>query len=153
MQRGTIRARESADASLREMLAHLNVIDAGIEGIGPSSGTDMSEATRDLLSRLELLAFLAARLKVPDVERVTEALEELVLASHMRRHRPGDDVSATMRHGVDVLMLLTHDAMRQIQGHPPAELRSATLALLERVAKVIRACDAIKPPAARAAGL
>ena len=153
MQRGTIRGRESADASLREMLAHLNVIDAGIDTIGPSAGPDMSDATRDLLSRLELLAFLAARLKVPDVARVTDALEELVLASHMRPHRQGDDVSATMRHGVDVLMLLTHDAMRQIHGHPPAELRSATLALLDRVEQVIRACDAIKPPAVRAAGL
>src|SRR5687768_2708566 len=41
MQRGTIRGRESADASLREMLAHLNVIDAGIDTIGPSAGPDM----------------------------------------------------------------------------------------------------------------
>ena len=61
MQKGNLGARESADASLREMLAHLNVIDAGIARIGETSGTEVTGAAGDVLSRLELIAFLAAR--------------------------------------------------------------------------------------------
>lgn len=152
MQRGFTRGRESADVSLREMLAHLNIIDAGIDAMTAHAGADMSDTTRDVLSRLELLAFLAARVHVPDVPRITDALEELVLASHagVRRH---DDVPATMRHGVDVLMLLTHDAMRRMHGYPAAELHAATHALLDRVARVVERRDAIRPAAVELAGL
>jgi ethanolamine ammonia-lyase large subunit len=152
MHRGTTRTHEHADASLREMLAHLNVIEAGIDDID-RAGSQMTVGVRDLLSRLELLAFLAARLQVADVARVTDALEELVLAARLRPARPGDDVAATMRHGVDVLMLMTYDAMRRMHGHPAAELRGATDALLDRVRRHVAPSDEIRPPAVEVAGL
>ena len=84
MQKGSLRASENADASLREMLAHLNVIDAGIARIGESNGTEVTGAARDLLSRLELIAFLAARVQVHEVHPVTDSLEELVLAAQLQ---------------------------------------------------------------------
>lgn len=151
MHRGSIRAREHAEASLREMLAHLNVVEAGIDEVA-GSGPHMTVAVRDLLSRLELLAFLAARLQVADVARITDALEELVLADRVHP-AGGNDIAATLRHGVDVLMLMTHDAMRRLHGHPPAQLRGATDALLERVQRHVQCCDDIRRPAVEVAGL
>jgi hypothetical protein len=153
MQNGNSRASHIAEASLREMLAHLNIIDAGIGRIAVVSSTELTTSARDLLSRLELLAFLAARVQVAEVPRITDALEELVLAAQLRPLRRNDDVSSTLRHGVDVLMLLTHDAMRRMQGYPAAELRGATDALLERVNRLISSCDAIDGSAAKLAGL
>jgi len=58
-----------------------------------------------------------------------------------------------LRHGVDVLLLLTHDAMRRMQGHPAAELRGAINALIDRVDRIISSGDAIERPALKAAGL
>jgi len=153
MQRGTTRTRENTEVSLREMVAHLNVIDAGIARIGESRGLEVSGGARDLLSRLELLAFLAARVRIDDLPRVTDALEELVLAAQLQPLRCADDVNATLRHGVDVLLLLTHDAMRRMQGHPAAELRGAINALIDRVDRIISSGDAIERPALKAAGL
>lgn len=153
MQKGNLGARESADASLREMLAHLNVIDAGIARIGESTGTEVTGAARDLLSRLELIAFLAARVHVNDIPRITDALEELVLAAQLQPLRCQDDVAGTLRHGVDVLMLLTHDAMRRMHGHPAADLRGAIDALIERVDRIISNRDVIERSAYKAAGL
>jgi hypothetical protein len=147
------------------MVAHLNVIDAGIAHIGlprrsaegantgESNGSMVTSAARDLLSRLELLAFLAARVRVDDVTRVTDALEELVLVSQLQPLDGVEEVSATIRHGVDVLLLLTHDAMRRMQGCPAAELRGAIDALIDRVDRVINNCDAIDPPASKVARL
>jgi hypothetical protein len=153
MQKGNLRARENADASLREMLAHLNVIDAGIARIGAFNGIEVTGAARDLLSRLELIAFLAARVQAHDVPPITDSLEELVLAAQLQPLRRDEDVSATLRHGVDVLMLLTHDAMRRMHGHPAAELQGAIDALLERVDRIISNRDAIDRPAYKVAGL
>lgn len=153
MQKGNLRARDNADASLREMLAHLNVIDAGIARIGESNGIEVTSAARDLLSRLELIAFLATRIQVHAVPPVTDSLEELVLAAQLQPLRRHDDVSATLRHGVDVLMLLTHDAMRRLHGHPAAELQGAIDALLERVDRIISNRDAINSSAYKVAGL
>ena len=153
MQKGNLRARDNADASLREMLAHLNVIDAGIARIGESNGIEVTSAARDLLSRLELIAFLAARVQVHKVPPVTDSLEELVLAAQLQPLRRHEDVNATLRHGVDVLMLLTHDAMRRMHGHPAAELQGAIDALLERVDRIISNRDAIDRPAYKVAGL
>jgi ethanolamine ammonia-lyase large subunit len=151
--RGNSGSRENAEATLREMVAHLNVIDAGIARIGNATGTEMSATARDLLSRLELLAFLAARVRIDDMPRVTDALEELVLAAQLQPLRAADDVSATLRHGVDVLLLLTHDAMRRMQGYPAAELRAAIDAVIERVDRLIGLRDAIERPALKVAGL
>jgi len=137
MQKGTLRSRDVAEVSLREMVAHLNIIEASIDSVGTSAGTDLSVKARDVLSRLELLAFSAARLHIAEVHRVTDALEELVLALDVGVRRSDEEVSATLRHGVDVLMLLTHDKMRRMQGFPAAELRPAADALIERVDRVI----------------
>ncbi len=153
MHRGDLRAREHAEASLREMVAHLNVIDAGIATIGESTGTDVSTAARDFLSRLELLAFLAARVRVPDVPRVTDGLEELVLAAQLQPRHHHEDVGDVLRQGVDVLLLLTHDAMRRLHGHPAADLRGAVDVLLERVDKLISTRDRNAVPAHKVAGL
>jgi len=153
MQKGITGAREHADVSLREMLAHLNVIDVGIAQIGTSNGTEVTGAGRDLLSRLEMLAFLAARVHVHDIPRVTEALEELVLAAQLQPLGCRDDVTATLRHGVDVLMLLTHDAMRRMHGHPAADLQDAINAIMDRVDRIISNRDAIGRSAYKAAGL
>jgi hypothetical protein len=156
MQKGILGARESADASLREMLAHLNVIDAGIARIGESrrnEGSEVTGAARDLLSRLELIAFLAARVHVHDIPRLTDALEELVLAAQLQPLPRHDDVAGALRHGVDVLMLLTHDAMRRMHGHPAAELQGAIEALFERVDRIISNRDAISRSAYKLAGL
>jgi ethanolamine ammonia-lyase large subunit len=152
-QRGDTRTRENAEATLREMVAHLNVIDAGIARIGEATGTEMTGAARDVLSRLELLAFLAARVRIDDMPRVTDALEELVLAAQLQPVRPAEDISATLRHGIDVLLLLTHDAMRRMQGYPAAELRAAIDAVIERVDRLIGCYDAIERPALKVAGL
>ena len=151
MHRGTLRGRDHADASLREMLAHLNVIDADIEEVG-RAGADMTPPVRDLLSRLELLAFLAARLQVAGIARVTDVLEELVLAARVRPHLEAE-IRAALRHGVDVLMLLTYDAMRRLHGHPAADLHGATDALLDRVRYLVRQCDEMSAPAVEVAGL
>jgi hypothetical protein len=157
MQRGNTRTRESAEATLREMVAHLNVIDAGIArigaNVGDSNGSMVTGAARDLLSRLELLAFLAARVRVDDATPVTDALEELVLASQLQPLHGAEEVSATLRHGVDVLLLLTHDAMRRMQGCPAAELRGAIDALIDRVDRLINTCDANNRPASKVARL
>jgi hypothetical protein len=136
LQRGT-RAGDIAEVTLREMVAHLNVIEASIDAVGSGAGDAMSVRARDLLHRLELLAFSAARLQIPDIPRVTDALEALVLAAQVRRPQAPEDVKAALRHGVDVLMLLTHDKMRRMQGHAAAELRPATSALLDRVDRLI----------------
>jgi hypothetical protein len=151
MQRGT-RTGDIAEVSLREMVAHLNVIDASIETVGRGGG-EVGPAARDFLSRLDTLAFTAARLHIADIPRVTDALEELVLAAHARRARQADEVVATLKHGVDVLMLLTHDKMRRMQGHPAAELRPATDALLERVGRLIGRRPPNAPPPLKVAGL
>ena len=152
MLRGT-RTGDIAEVSLREMVAHLNVIDASIEEVGRGDGGDAGPAARDLLSRLDTLAFSAARLHIAEIPRVTDALEELVLAAHARRPRQDDEIVATLRHGVDVLMLLTHDKMRRMQGHPAAELRPATEALIERVGRLIGRRPPNAPPALKVAGL
>jgi hypothetical protein len=152
MHRTTIRTRDIADVSLREMVAHLNVIEASIDAVGKGSGA-MDAKTRDVLSRLEQLAFCAARLHIADVPRVTDALEELVLALQIRRPKHEAEVSATMRHGVDVLLLLTHDKMRRMQGHPAAELRPAADALVQRVDRLIGDGALVVPPQLRLAGL
>ena len=62
-------------------------------------------------------------------------------------------MSATLRHGVDVLMLLTHDKMRRMQGIPAAELQPAADALLDRVDRLIGDRAMIAPPALKVAGL
>jgi hypothetical protein len=153
MQRATTRTGDIADASLREMVAHLNIIEASIDAVGKDGGPDKAMVARDVLSRLELLAFSAARLQIPEVPRVTDALEELVLALDIRRPRPDAEVSATLRHGVDVLMLLTHDKMRRMQGHPAAELRPAADALLDRVDRLIGDRTIFATSALKVAGL
>ena len=150
MQRGT-RTGDVAEVGLREMVVHLNVIDASIELVGNASGADVGPAARDFLGRLDTLAFAAARLQIAEIPRVTDALEELVLTS--RRPHQDDEFVATLRHGVDVLMLLTHDKMRRMQGHPAAELRPATDALLERVGRLIGRRPPNAPPALKVAGL
>lgn len=146
MHRGTVRGRDVAEISLREMVAHLNVIDASIETVERSAGQELGAKARDILGRLELLAFSAARLHIPDMARVTDSLEELVLAAHVRPPRHDDEIASALRHGVDVLMLLTHDKMRRLQGYPGAELRPAADALLDRVDRLI-AARALTPPA------
>lgn len=153
MQKGTTRTGNIADVSLREMVAHLNVIEASIDAVGKSGGPDAALVARDVLSRLELLAFSAARLHIAEMSRVTDALEELVLALHMRRPRQDAEVTATLRHGVDVLMLLTHDKMRRIQGYPAAELRPAADALLHRVDRLFGDHAMFASPALKVAGL
>ncbi len=153
MQKGTTRSGDIANVSLREMVAHLNVIEASIDTVGKTGKPEAALVARDVLSRLELLAFSAARLQIPEMPRVTDALEELVLALDVRRPRQDAEVSATLRHGVDVLMLLTHDKMRRIQGHPPAELKPAADALLDRVDRLIGNRAMIAPPALKIAGL
>lgn len=137
MQKATGRGREVAEVSLREMVAHLNVIEACIGSIGRSQGGDVGPTTRDVLNRLELLAFSAARLHIADVTRVTDALEELILALTIAEPKDGEDVGATLRHGIDVLLLLTHDKMRRMQGYPAADLRPAADAVVERVDRAI----------------
>ena len=139
MQRGTTRGRDVAEISLREMVAHLNVIDASIDAVEQSAGRELGAKARDILSRLELLAFSAARLHIPEVARVTDSLEELVLAAHARPARRDHELAAALRHGVDVLMLLTHDKMRRLQGYPGAELRPAAEAVLDRIDRLIAA--------------
>ncbi len=138
MQKGTVRSRDVAEINLREMVAHLNVIEASIDAMGQGGGHELGAKARDVLSRLELLAFSAARLHIPDVARVTDSLQELVLASHARP-RTDHDVADALRHGIDVLMLLTHDKMRRMRGYPGAELRPAADALLDRVDRLIAA--------------
>jgi hypothetical protein len=152
MQRGT-RTREIAEISLREMVAHLNVLEASIDVVGKGAGLDIGVQARDFLSRLQVLAFCAARLRIADVPKVTDALEDLVLSSHIGRSQRDDDVIAALRHGVDVLMLLTHDTMRRMQGYPAAELRPATDALLARVSRLISDPPNIAPAALKVAGL
>lgn len=152
MQRPTIRSRDIADVSLREMVAHLNVIEASIDAVGKGSGV-IDAKGRDMLGRLEQLAFCAARLHIAEVPRLTDALEELVLAMQMGTPRPEAEVTATLRHGVDVLMLLTHDKMRRIQGHPAADLRPATEAVLQRVDRLIGEDAPQLPPQLRLAGI
>lgn len=149
-QRGP-RPGEIAEVSLREMVAHLNVIDASIDAMG--AGLDSGLAARDFLTRLDVLAFSAARLHIPDVPRIIDALEELVLAAHVYRTRPPEEIAATLRHGVDVLMLLTHDKMRRMQGYPGAELRPATEAVVERVARLVGSQAEIRPTTMKVAGL
>jgi hypothetical protein len=152
MHRTPIRTRDIADVSLREMVAHLNVIEASIDAIGKGTGT-IDAKTRDVLSRLEQLAFCAAKLHIADMPRVTDALEELLLAMQIRRPRHEAEIHATLRHGVDVLMLLTHDKMRRMQGHPAAELRPAAEALLQRVDRLIGDGAPLVAPQMRLAGL
>lgn len=135
-QRGT-RTGEIAEISLREMVAHLNVIEASIDALGKRTGSDIAPAARDLLSRLDLLAYSAARLQIAEIARVTDALEALVLAAQGKQMHTQADIRAALRHGVDVLMLLTHDKMRRMQGYPAAELRPATDALIDRVEGLI----------------
>jgi len=153
MHRGTKPTSDAADVSLREMVAHLNVIEASIDTVGKSGGPDAALVARDVLSRLELLAFSAARLHIAEMTRVTDALEELVLALHVRQPRQEAEVSATLRHGVDVLMLLTHDKMRRMQGYPAAELRPAADAVLDRVDRLIGDRTMFAPPSLKVAGL
>ena len=50
-------------------------------------------------------------------------------------------------------LLMTHDAMRRLEGYPAAELRGATDALLDRVRRHVRQCDEIRRPAVEVAGL
>jgi hypothetical protein len=151
MQRETARPRDITDIGLREMVAHLNVIEASIDAVG--SGQDIGPKARDVLSRLQLLAFSATRLRIAEVTRVTDALEELVLALNIRGHRCDGEVRATLRHGVDVLLLLTHDKMRRVQGYPAADLRPAADALIERVDRVITHGAAIPRSGLKLAGL
>ena len=134
---GTVRSRDVAEVSLREMIAHLNVIEASIDAVESREGPDLGVKARDVLSRLELLAFSAARLHIADVARITDALQELVLTAHVRPARTDHEIAAALRHGVDVLMLLTHDKMRRLQGYAGAELRPAADALLDRVDRLI----------------
>ena len=142
--RGT-RPGDIAEVSLREMVAHLNVIEAAIDAMSRQRERDTGAPTRDLLNRLDLLAFCAARLRIADIPRVTDALSAVVLSAHVPPYRI-DDIAATLRHGVDVLMLLTHDKMRRMQGYPAAELRPSIDALLSRVDRVTTDRPAIPPP-------
>jgi hypothetical protein len=128
-----IRPRDTAELRLREMVAHLNVMDASIDTVVDGSDMDTALAAHELLNRLDVLSFTAARLRIRDASRVTQALEALVLARQARAFAETGEVSATMRHGVDVLMLLTHDTVRRQQGHPAADLYGAVEAFLERV--------------------
>jgi hypothetical protein len=153
MQRAAVRTPDTADVSLREMVAHLNVIEASIDAVGKGSGDDPGARARDVLSRFGLLAFSAARLHIADVPRVTDALEELVLALTVGSARRDEEISATLRHGVDVLMLLTHDKMRRMQGFPAAELRPAADALIARVDRLIGVGATIPRPSLKLAGL
>jgi hypothetical protein len=147
MQMRTSRTREIAEVSLREMIARLNVIDATIDSVAMGSDMDRTVAANDLLNQFDILAFTASRLRVSDVQRVTDALEAVVLAAQARRHRRDIEVGATLRHGVDVLMLLTHDATRRLQGHPAADLDGATEALFDRVERVLSSGASINPAA------
>jgi hypothetical protein len=133
----TNRASEIAELSLREMVARLNVIDAAIESVAAGSDMDRTVAAGDLLSQFDVLAMTASRLRVTDVPRVTDALEAVVLAAQTRRGRQDAEVGETLRHGVDILMLLTHDAARRMQGHAAADLAGATNALFARVERVL----------------
>jgi hypothetical protein len=151
--KATMQTRDTADVSLREMVAHLNIIEAAIAAVGAGASEDRDEKMRDVLRRFELLAFSAARLHIADLARVTDALEELVLAIHVGRRRHDDEVAAALRHGVDVLMLLTHDKMRRLQGYPGAELRPAADAVIARVDRVIGARTPATPSAVKLAGL
>jgi hypothetical protein len=153
MQQGTNRARETADIGLREMVAHLNVIEASIDAMGKRRDGDLGVKARDVLSRLELLAFSAARLHIAEVPRVTDALEELILALTVRPARSDDEITATLRHGVDVLMLLTHDKMRRMQGYPAAELRPAADAVIARIDRLINPTPPIARSSLKLAGL
>jgi hypothetical protein len=54
---------------------------------------------------------------------------------------------------VDVLMLLTHDKQRRLQGYPGAELRPAADALLDRVDRLMADCAPPPPIALKLAGL
>jgi hypothetical protein len=69
-----------------------------------------------------------------------------------RKHHD-DDVAAALRHGVDVLMLLTHDKMRRLQGFPGAELRPAADAVIDRVDRVMGGAAPPMQPAVKLAGL
>jgi hypothetical protein len=135
------------------MVAHLNVIEASIDAVGRGSAGDLGGKARDVLTRLGLLAFSAARLHIADVPRVTDALEELVLAMTVRGTQRDDEISATLRHGIDVLMLLTHDKMRRMQGFPAAELRPAADALIARVDRLIAHGATIERSNLKLAGL
>ena len=148
-----MQTRDFAELSLREMVAHLNVIEAAIDVMGTATSADHDARLRDVLRRFELLAFSAARLHIADLSRVTDALEELVLALHVGRRRHDDDVSAALRHGVDVLMLLTHDKMRRLQGYPGAVLRPAAEAVIDRVNRVIGGRTSAASPGLKLAGL
>jgi hypothetical protein len=101
----------------------------------------------------EMRGSTAARVRVSDVPRVTDGLEELVLAAQLQPRRQHADVGDVLRQGVDVLLLLTHDAMRRLHGHPAADLGAAVDVLLERVDRLISACDRKGGPAHKVAGL
>jgi hypothetical protein len=135
------------------MVAHLNVIEASIDAMGKHRDGDLGVKARDVLSRLELLAFSAARLHIAEVPRVTDALEELILALTVRPARSDDEITATLRHGVDVLMLLTHDKMRRMQGYPAAELRPAADAVIARIDRLINPGPPIARSSLKLAGL
>ena len=143
----TTRTREIAEVSLREMIARLNVIDATIDTVATGSDMDRTVAANDLLNQFDVLAFTASRLRVSDVQRVTDALEAVVLSAQARRGRRDVELGATLRHGVDVLMLLTHDATRRLQGHPAADLGGATAALFDRVERVLNGHASVNPAA------
>ena len=143
----TGRTREIAEVSLRDMIARLNVIDAAIDSVAAGSDMDRTVAAQDLLEQFDLLAFTASRLRVPDVHRIIDALEAVVLAAQARRDHCRYEVSATLHHGVDLLMLMTHDAARRMQGHPGAELQGATEAFFDRVERVMSGRTAVSPAA------
>ena len=141
------RTREIAEVSLREMIARLNVIDATIASVANGSDMDRTVAVNDLLNQFDVLAFTASRLRVTTVQRITDALEAVVLAAQARRGRGDVELGETLRQGVDVLMLLTHDATRRLQGHPAADLDAATEALFDRVERVLNKPASINPAA------
>ena len=143
----TNRTREIAEVSLREMIARLNVIDATIDSVAGGSDMDRTVAANELLDQFDVLSLTASRLRVSEVQRITDALEAVVLAASARRGRRDVEVGATLRHGVDVLMLLTHDATRRLQGHPAADLDGATEALFDRVERVLSGRASINPAA------
>lgn len=133
----TTRTRTIAEGTLREMLAHCNVMDASIELVAGGTDLETALAARDLLDRLDSLTYASARLGIADLPRVTDALEAVILTMQVRRSPECPETVATIRHGIDVLMLLTHDGVRRLQGHPAAELMAAVDAFFERVDRLL----------------
>ena len=132
-----LQMRDRTDLTLREMMAHLNVIDASIGSVARRLESHGPGAALEVLDRLDVLACSAARLRIREVSGVTHALEALILTSQAKKISDVHEVDASLRHGVDVLMLLTHDARRRLEGYPAADLSGPVDALFERIQRLL----------------